>query len=146
MVRMASEDIGPRRNLARSPSRSPPKDAFDFLGRAPKGHLALGASRRVSFLSRQNPTRSTPDTSEVLRRRAQNRSRSRPATPAQTRPLGLMKNVGYGKGYQYAHEYEEKVHWHAMPPRQSSRPQLLPSPPTKASSSASASASTKSVK
>jgi putative ATPase len=22
---------------------------------------------------------------------------------------GLMKNVGYGKGYQYAHEYEDKV-------------------------------------
>ena len=22
---------------------------------------------------------------------------------------GLMKNVGYGKGYQYAHDHEEKV-------------------------------------
>jgi putative ATPase len=22
---------------------------------------------------------------------------------------GLMKNVGYGKGYQYAHDYDEKV-------------------------------------
>jgi putative ATPase len=24
-------------------------------------------------------------------------------------PTGLMKNLGYGKNYQYAHSYEEKV-------------------------------------
>jgi putative ATPase len=24
-------------------------------------------------------------------------------------PTGLMKNIGYGKGYQYAHDVEEKV-------------------------------------
>jgi len=24
-------------------------------------------------------------------------------------PTGLMKNIGYGKGYQYAHDREDKV-------------------------------------
>ena len=24
-------------------------------------------------------------------------------------PTGLMKNIGYGKGYQYAHDFDEKV-------------------------------------
>ena len=55
-------------------------------------------------------------------------------------PTGLMKGQGYGKGYQYAHDVEGKVADMQCLPRQSTRPQLLSIPPTKASKSNSPSA------
>ena len=44
---------------------------------------------------------------------AQNAQRPQAAEPVplqlRNAVTGLMKNVGYGRGYQYAHDYDEKV-------------------------------------
>jgi putative ATPase len=105
MVRMASEDIGLAEPGALAVTLSA-KDAFDFLG-APEGHLALAqAAVYLSLAPKSNAVYTAyGDAAEDVRK-----------TEADPVPLhlrnavtGLMKNIGYGEGYQYAHNFEEKV-------------------------------------
>jgi len=105
MVRMASEDIGMAEPGALAVTLAA-KDAFDFLG-APEGHLALAqAAVYLSLAPKSNAVYvAYGNVMEDVRK-----------TEADPVPLhlrnavtGLMKNVGYGEGYQYAHDYEEKV-------------------------------------
>jgi putative ATPase len=105
MVRMASEDIGLAEPGALAVTLAA-KDAFDFLG-APEGHLALAQSAVYLSLAPKSNALYT-GYGEVLE--------DVQKTEADPVPLhlrnattGLMKNIGYGKGYQYAHNYEEKV-------------------------------------
>jgi putative ATPase len=105
MVRMASEDIGLAEPGALAMTLAA-KEAFDFLG-APEGHLALAqAAVYLSLAPKSNAVYvAYGDVMEDVRK-----------TEADPVPLhlrnavtSLMKNIGYGKGYQYAHDYEEKV-------------------------------------
>lgn len=105
MVRMASEDIGLAEPGALAVTLAA-KEAFDFLG-APEGHLALAqAAVYLSLAPKSNAVYvAYGDVMEDVRK-----------TEADPVPLhlrnavtGLMKNIGYGKGYEYAHDYEEKV-------------------------------------
>jgi putative ATPase len=105
MVRMASEDIGLAEPGALAVTLAA-KDAFDFLG-APEGHLALAqAAVYLSLAPKSNALYSGYGTvMEDVRK-----------TEADPVPLhlrnavtGLMKNIGYGEGYKYAHNFEEKV-------------------------------------
>ncbi len=105
MVRMASEDIGLAEPGALAVTLAA-KDAFDFLG-APEGHLALAqAAVYLSLAPKSNAVYTAfGDASEDVRK-----------TEAEPVPLhlrnavtGLMKNIGYGEGYKYAHNFEEKV-------------------------------------
>jgi len=105
MVRMASEDIGLAEPGALAVTLAA-KEAFDFLG-APEGHLALAqAAVYLSLAPKSNAVYvAYGDVMEDVRK-----------TEAEPVPLhlrnavtGLMKNVGYGEGYQYAHDFEEKV-------------------------------------
>jgi putative ATPase len=105
LVRMASEDIGLAEPGALAVTLAA-KDAFDFLG-APEGHLALAQAAVYLSLAPKSNALYT-GYGEVIE--------DVHKTEADPVPLhlrnavtGLMKNVGYGKGYQYAHEYEEKV-------------------------------------
>jgi putative ATPase len=105
MVRMASEDIGLAEPGALAVTLAA-KDAFDFLG-APEGHLALAQAAVYLSLAPKSNALYT-GYGEVIE--------DVHKTEADPVPLhlrnavtGLMKNVGYGKGYQYAHEYEDKV-------------------------------------
>ena len=105
MVRMASEDIGLAEPGALAVTLAA-KDAFDFLG-APEGHLALAqAAVYLSLAPKSNAlyTGYGEALEDVQKTEAD-------PVPLHLRnaPTGLMKNVGYGKGYQYAHSYEEKV-------------------------------------
>jgi putative ATPase len=105
LVRMASEDIGLAEPGALAVTLAA-KDAFDFLG-APEGHLALAqAAVYLSLAPKSNALYS--GYGEVLE--------DVQKTEADPVPLhlrnavtGLMKHVGYGQGYQYAHDHEEKV-------------------------------------
>jgi putative ATPase len=105
LVRMASEDIGLAEPGALAVTLAA-KDAFDFLG-APEGHLALAqAAVYLSLAPKSNALYTAAG--EVRDDVAQ--------TEADPVPLhlrnavtGLMKNVGYGKGYKYAHDYDDKV-------------------------------------
>jgi putative ATPase len=105
MVRMASEDIGLAEPNALAVTLAA-KDAFDFIG-PPEGYLALAqAAVYLSLAPKSNALYTAyGDVQEDLK-----------ATIAEPVPLhlrnavtGLMKHIGYGKGYQYAHDAEEKV-------------------------------------
>jgi len=105
MVRMASEDIGMAEPGALAVTLAA-KEAFDFLG-APEGHLALAqAAVYLSLAPKSN----------ALYVAYGNVKEDVQKTEADPVPLhlrnavtGLMKNVGYGEGYKYAHDFEEKV-------------------------------------
>jgi putative ATPase len=105
MVRMASEDIGLAEPNALAVTLAA-KDAFDFLG-PPEGNLALAqAAVYLSLAPKSNAVyKAYGEVQEDLKN-----------TVAEPVPLhlrnavtGLMRNVGYGKGYQYAHDSEEKL-------------------------------------
>jgi putative ATPase len=105
MVRMASEDIGLAEPGALAVTLAA-KDAFDFLG-APEGHLALAqAAVYLSLAPKSNALYvAYGSVMEDVQK-----------TEAEPVPLhlrnavtGLMKNIGYGEGYKYAHDFEEKV-------------------------------------
>jgi putative ATPase len=105
MVRMASEDIGLAEPGALAVTLAA-KDAFDFLGR-PEGNLALAqAAVYLSLAPKSNALYTAyGDVMDDVHK-----------TEADPVPLhlrnavtGLMKNVGYGQGYKYAHHFEEKV-------------------------------------
>ncbi|HEX8871426.1 MAG TPA: replication-associated recombination protein A, partial [Candidatus Acidoferrum sp.] len=105
MVRMASEDIGLAEPGALAVTLAA-KEAFDFLG-APEGHLAL--AQAVVYLSLAPKSNAVylayGNVLEDVRKTEAD------PVPLQLRNAvtGLMKNVGYGEGYKYAHNYEEKV-------------------------------------
>jgi putative ATPase len=105
MVRMASEDIGLAEPNALAVTLAA-KDAFDFLG-PPEGNLALAqAAVYLSLAPKSNAVyKAYGEVGQDLKN-----------TIAEPVPLhlrnavtGLMSKVGYGKGYQYAHDVEEKV-------------------------------------
>jgi len=105
MVRMASEDIGLAEPNALAVTLAA-KEAFDFIG-PPEGHLALAqAAVYLSLAPKSNALyKAYGEVAADLKN-----------TIAEPVPLhlrnavtGLMKHVGYGKGYQYAHDAEEKV-------------------------------------
>jgi putative ATPase len=105
MVRMASEDIGLAEPGALAVTLAA-KDAFDFLG-VPEGNLALAqAAVYLALAPKSNAVYTAYG--EVLE--------DVHKTEADPVPLhlrnavtGLMKNVGYGEGYKYAHNFDEKV-------------------------------------
>ena len=105
MVRMASEDIGMAEPGALAVTLAA-KEAFHFLG-APEGHLALAQAAVYLCLA--------PKSNAVYAAYG-NVMEDVQKSEADPVPLhlrnavtGLMKNVGYGKGYKYAHNFEERV-------------------------------------
>jgi putative ATPase len=105
MVRMASEDIGLAEPGALAVTLAA-KEAFEFLG-PPEGYLALGqAAVYLSLAPKSNAVyKAYGAVHEDLQQ-----------TIAEPVPLhlrnavtGLMSHLGYGKGYQYAHDAEEKA-------------------------------------
>jgi putative ATPase len=105
LVRMASEDIGLAEPGALAVTLAA-KDAFDFLG-VPEGNLALAqAAVYLALAPKSNAVYTAYG--EVID--------DVHKTEADPVPLhlrnavtGLMKNVGYGQGYKYAHDFDEKV-------------------------------------
>jgi putative ATPase len=105
LVRMASEDIGLAEPGALAVTLAA-KDAFDFLG-VPEGNLALAqAAVYLALAPKSNAVYTAYG--EVLD--------DVHKTEADPVPLhlrnavtGLMKNVGYGEGYKYAHNFDERV-------------------------------------
>jgi putative ATPase len=102
-VRFASEDIGLADPKALEIAIAA-RDAYHFLG-TPEGELAL-AEAAVYLATAPKSNRVY-----VAWNAAQKAARDTPAAqvPKHIRnaPTGLMKELGYGKGYQYAHDSEE---------------------------------------
>src|SRR5690242_13404530 len=105
MVRMASEDIGLAEPGALAVTLAA-KDAFDFLG-APEGHLALAqAAVYLSLAPKSNAVYAAYG--EVLEDVQKTEADPVPLH-LRNAPTGLMKNLGYGKDYRYAHECDDKI-------------------------------------
>ena len=105
LVRMAVEDIGLADPRALSVALAA-KDAYHFLG-SPEGELAL-AEATVYLATAPKSNRVYAAFDQAL---AAAREHPAEAVPLHIRnaPTPLMKELGYGSGYKYAHDYEEAV-------------------------------------
>src|SRR3954470_12852040 len=105
VVRMAVEDIGLADPNALSLCMAA-RDAVDFIG-MPEGNLALAqAAVYLAVAPKSNALYTAySDVQQDVERTAAE------PVPLHLRnaPTGLMKNLGYGKDYQYAHDLENKV-------------------------------------
>jgi putative ATPase len=105
MVRMASEDIGLAEPGALAVTLAA-KEAFDFIG-PPEGYLALAqAAVYLSLAPKSNALYTAyGDVMDDVRKTEAD------PVPLHLRnaPTGLMKHLGYGEGYKYAHNFDEKV-------------------------------------
>jgi len=105
VVRMASEDIGLADPRALSVALAA-KESYEFLG-SPEGELAIAEA--VIYLT------SAPKSNRTYRAwsEAQRAAKEHPAAevPLHIRnaPTGLMKDLGYGRGYRYDHAEEEGI-------------------------------------
>jgi putative ATPase len=105
MVRMASEDVGLADPNALRVALAA-KDAFEFIG-PPEGYLALGEA--AVYLALAPKSNALYTAYAAVQQDLKN-------TVAEPVPLhlrnavtGLMRHIGYGEGYQYAHDFEEKA-------------------------------------
>ena len=105
MVRMATEDIGLAEPGALAVALAA-KDAFDFLGQ-PEGNLAL--AQAAVYLSLAAKSNALYRAFGAVREDVERTEADPVPLHLRNAPTGLMKNLGYGKDYQYAHDYEEKV-------------------------------------
>jgi len=105
MVRMASEDIGLAEPGALALTIAA-KEAFEFIG-PPEGNLAL--AQAVVYLSLA-PKSNALYTGYGAAQEDLQRTIAEPV-PLHLRNAvtGLMRHIGYGEGYQYAHDAKEKV-------------------------------------
>jgi putative ATPase len=103
LVRIASEDVGLADPRALTVALAA-KDAYHFLG-SPEGELALAEA--TIYLA----TAPKSNRAYAAFGRAMDAAKEHPAeaVPLHIRnaPTGLMKDLGYGAGYQYAHDSEQ---------------------------------------
>jgi putative ATPase len=105
LIRFASEDIGLADNQALRIALDA-KQAFQFIG-LPEGKLAL--AQCVIYMAAAPKSNSVYAAyNDVAEDVAQTRNDPVPLH-IRNAPTRLMKGLGYGKGYQYAHELEDKV-------------------------------------
>jgi putative ATPase len=105
VVRMAVEDIGLAAPEALNLTLSA-REAMEFLG-SPEGDLALGEAVVYLALAPKSNALYTAY-GQVLGDIEHTRAEPVPLH-LRNAPTGLMKSIGYGKGYQYAHDEEGRV-------------------------------------
>lgn len=105
MVRFASEDIGladPHALVQAIAAR----DAFEFLGR-PEGELAL--AQACVYLALAPKSNAVYLAYGEVQRDIESQPNLPVPLPIRNAPTLLMKNLGYGEGYQYAHDLPGQV-------------------------------------
>ena len=105
VVRMAVEDIGLADPNALSQCMAA-RDAVDFLG-MPEGNLAL--AQAVVYLSVAPKSNSLYTAYGEIQGDVERTAAEPVPLHLRNAPTGLMKGLGYGQGYQYAHDLEDKV-------------------------------------
>jgi putative ATPase len=105
LVRFASEDIGLADPLALRIALDA-KEAFEFIG-LPEGKLAL--AQCVIYLAAAPKSNSLYTAYGAVVSDVENTRNDPVPLHIRNAPTGLMKGLGYGKGYQYAHDVEDKV-------------------------------------
>ncbi|MGI6706589.1 MAG: replication-associated recombination protein A [Clostridia bacterium] len=105
VVRFASEDVGLADPMALQMALNA-KDAVHFIG-MPEGSAAL--TQAVIYMSLAPKSNAVDVAYALARKDAKNTIAEGVPLHLRNAETDLMASVGYGKGYQYAHDYEEKV-------------------------------------
>src|SRR6202451_4347954 len=105
VVRMAVEDIGLADPNALSLCMSA-RDAVDFIG-MPEGNLAL--AQAVVYLSVAPKSNALYTAYGAVQQDVEQTAADPVPLHLRNAPTSLMKGMGYGQGYQYAHDLEAKV-------------------------------------
>ena len=105
VVRMAVEDIGLAEPNALALCMAA-RDAVDFLG-MPEGNLAL--AQAVVYLALAPKSNALYTAYGEVQADVERTAAEPVPLHLRNAPTGLMKHLGYGKGYQYAHDLDEKV-------------------------------------
>jgi len=105
VVRMAVEDIGLADPNALSLCMAA-RDAVDFIG-MPEGNLAL--AQAVVYLSVAPKSNALYTAYGAVAQDVEQTAAESVPLHLRNAPTNLMKGLGYGRGYQYAHDLESKV-------------------------------------
>jgi len=105
VVRMAVEDIGLAEPNALGLCLAA-RDAVDFLG-MPEGNLAL--AQAVVYLAVAPKSNALYTAYSDVQQDVERTAADPVPLHLRNAPTGLMKGLGYGQGYQYAHDLDEKV-------------------------------------
>jgi len=105
VVRMSVEDIGLADPQALALCMAA-RDAVDFIG-LPEGNLAL--AQAVVYLSIAPKSNALYTAYGSVTQDVENTAADPVPLHLRNAPTGLMKGLGYGKDYQYAHDIEGKV-------------------------------------
>ena len=105
VVRMAVEDIGLADPNA-LPQCMAARDAVDFIG-MPEGNLAL--AQAVVYLALAPKSNALYTAYGDVQQDVEQTAAESVPLHLRNAPTGLMKGLGYGQGYQYAHNLEEKT-------------------------------------
>ena len=105
VVRMAVEDIGLADPNALALCMAA-RDAVDFIG-MPEGNLAL--AQAVVYLSVAPKSNALYTAYSDVQQDVEQTSAEAVPLHLRNAPTGLMKGLGYGKDYEYAHDVEGKV-------------------------------------
>jgi putative ATPase len=105
VVRMSVEDIGLADPNALALCMAA-RDAVDFIG-MPEGNLALAEA--VVYLSAAPKSNALYTAYSDVKQDVEQTSADPVPLHLRNAPTALMKSLGYGRGYQYAHDFEEKV-------------------------------------
>jgi putative ATPase len=105
VVRMAVEDIGLAEPNALAMCMAA-RDAVDFIG-MPEGNLAL--AQAVVYLALAPKSNALYAAYSQVQTDVERTAAEPVPLHLRNAPTGLMKHLGYGKGYQYAHDLENKV-------------------------------------
>jgi putative ATPase len=120
LVRAAVEDIGLADPHAVQQALAA-KDVFDFLG-SPEGEIAL--AQCVLYLASAPKSNAVYKAFGAAKRAAQEHGSLMPPAHILNAPTKLMKNLGYGAGYQYDHDAEGGFSGQNYFPDEMERPQF----------------------
>jgi putative ATPase len=105
VVRMAVEDIGLAEPNALALCMAA-RDAVDFIG-MPEGNLAL--AQAVVYLALAHKSNALYTAYAEVQHDVEATAAESVPLHLRNAPTGLMKGLGYGQGYQYAHDVEGKI-------------------------------------
>jgi putative ATPase len=105
VVRMSVEDIGLAEPNALALCMAA-RDAVDFIG-MPEGNLAL--AQAVVYLALAPKSNALYTAYAEVQQDVEATAAESVPLHLRNAPTGLMKDLGYGQGYQYAHDLEGKI-------------------------------------